>query len=97
VLQGKAKDGTYPAGGDPQAVPEPQDCFVAGTLVWTPEGTCFVEQLVVGSHVISTDITTGGRSPQQVTAVHERTVPELVDIERSRLQGRDRRSAPAAR
>jgi RHS repeat-associated protein len=57
--------------------PDPNLCFVRGTLVWTPEGPRAIEELRCGDTVLSWDLLSGSIVEAQVTEVlrgHEQQI-----------------------
>ncbi|WP_394829385.1 polymorphic toxin-type HINT domain-containing protein [Pendulispora albinea] len=59
-------------------------CFVAGTLVATPEGARPIEQLVAGDRVLSRDEETGEFSARAVVRTFVRPATGLVDVHMAR-------------
>ena len=66
------------AGGALEAAEGP--CFVAGTLVKTPEGDRPIENIQVGDAVLSTNPEEGDSRSEAVTRIMEHTVDSVVDI-----------------
>ena len=63
--------------------PKPDEggpCFVAGTLVWTPDGRHPIELLSVGDKVLACDPATGEQSANRVLAVSSHSVGSVLDI-----------------
>lgn len=52
-------------------------CFVAGTVIETPEGFVPIQELHVGDHVVATDPDTGERRSQSVRHVFRHRVPQV--------------------
>jgi len=55
-------------------------CFVAGTLVRTPEGLHPIELLPIGAHVLAGEPDSTGTSPQAILRTFIHTVPVVLDL-----------------
>ena len=65
---------------DLPAIPLPLPCFIAGTLVYTPQGLIPIESLEVGHEVFSYDENSGRRAISKVVQTHTHTDRPVLEL-----------------
>ncbi|MBN2133603.1 MAG: Hint domain-containing protein [Sedimentisphaerales bacterium] len=85
--RGTAPQRTRPQGPTPRPNPAPASqaragaCFVAGTLIATPDGLKPIEDIKVGDLVLAADPETGENGAYRVAQTFKRDATALIDIE----------------
>jgi len=71
---------TTDCGGNPLGSDPASSCFVAGTMVATPDGARRIESLRAGDVVLARDERSGALAPSRVARTFVRRAPSLVDV-----------------